>query len=474
MLVRPIPVSRFQQSVLESKSWLRGYVGGRNAGKSKVGSIWISKYAKDGYPCMCVCPDANVAVETSFQSMIETVKYTGQYIKDVQSPLPKVVFRTWDGGVADIVFKGAEVPKKIRGPSKAMLWIDEAQIISEEAFQVAIGVCRFRRKMSPVLATFTPFGFRHWTFSAFFDRIEDYQLPMYYERQIAWFNGKPYVKKADTELIHCATKDNPFAPRDYVRLVGQNYSSRMRDQELEGLYLEIAGLMFQRAKFKLVEEAPLDCQRIRYWDKASTPNDGCFSAGGLIARARNGQLYIEHMIRGQWSASERNEIMMQIAEADYQKYGGTVQTFIEQEGAGSGKEINDQMMIMLGKYPVYTDNASTSAVKVVNGVRLPGDAKIRRSMPLSAQVENGNVSIVAGRWNMDFLDEICLYPEYRFTDQVDAVSAGYNKLMSFGPDNLTSERYTGDAGLGHYGRAVELTDSDRRSDIYRTRLPWNN
>lgn len=474
MSVRPIPISRFQKRVLESEAWFTGYVGGRNAGKSKVGSIWIANNAKNGYPCMCVCPDANVAIETSFQSMVETVKYSGQFIDSVMSPLPKVIFRTWDEGVANIVFKGAEVPRKIRGPSKAMLWIDEAQIISQEAIEIAVGMCRWRRMMSPVLATFTPFGFRHWTFEYFFERIEDHELHLHDPAKIAWFNGKPYLPKPDTNLVHCATKDNPFAPRDYVRLIGQNYSSRMRDQELEGLYLEIAGLMFQRAKFKLVDEAPIECQRVRYWDKASTSNDGCFSAGALIARSRNGQIFIEHVIRGQWSANERNEVMKQISESDYQKYGGSVQTYIEQEGAGSGKEINDQMMIMLGKYPVYTDLASTSAVKKINGVKLPGDAKVRRSMPLSAAVENGNVSIVSGRWNSDFLEEIVLYPEYRFSDQVDAVSAGYNKLLGFGPDNLTAERYTGDSGERHYGRTVELTEDGLGSDIYRTRLPWNN
>ncbi len=68
--------------------------------------------------------------ETTLPTFIETAQYTGQYIKHNVSPTPRVWFRTFDGGRAEIVFKGAEKPDKLRGPSKAGLWLMKRRSLS--------------------------------------------------------------------------------------------------------------------------------------------------------------------------------------------------------------------------------------------------------------------------------------------------------------------------------------------------------
>lgn len=473
-LVRPIPISRAQERFLKSQSWITGFVGGRGAGKTKIGCIAVAQKARNLDPWMCISPDANVLMETTFPAFVETVKYSGQYLSEVKSKNPTVTFRTWDDGVATLVFKGAEVPDKLRGPSKAGLWFDEASIISEEAFTVGIGMCRYKRKLSPIFATFTPRGFRHWTFEKFFSPIEIHQTEKF--SNVQYFSGKPYVPQKRTNLIHCTTRDNPFAPVEYADAIGSNYSAMLREQELEGVFLEIAGLMFQRKDFRLVDAAPIECDRVRYWDRASTPNDGCYSAGALLARDRNGVVFVEHIVRGQWSAYDRNEIIRQTCENDFRRYNGTVSTYIEEEG-GSGKEVVDQLIAFLGKYPVYRDSASVAqAMRLVGGVKLPGDAKVRRAAPLSAQSQAGNVRMVAGNWNADFLDEITCFPEYRYCDQVDAVCAAYNKLASFPSDSMAPESYDKPSGVRHYGRLVENSshydDQEDEFSYRRQRLPW--
>ncbi len=80
-----------------------------------------------------------------------------------------------------------------------------------------------------------------------------------------------------------------------------------------------------------------------------------------MARASNGLFYVEHVVRGQWSALERNRIIEQTAERDAHKYGGTVTIYVEQEGAGAGKETTDQLILQLCQFPVYRDLASVSA-----------------------------------------------------------------------------------------------------------------
>lgn len=101
-------------------------------------------------------------------------------------------------------------------------------------------------------------------------------------------------------------------------------SSQLAEQELEGHFIEIAGLMFQRSWFKKVDQAPRDAMRVRYWDKAATPDGGSYTAGVLLARCPRGMTYIEHAIRGQWSYHQRDIEIERTAESDHQKYNGEV------------------------------------------------------------------------------------------------------------------------------------------------------
>ena len=54
--------------------------------------------------------------------------------------------------------------------------------------------------------------------------------------------------------------------------------------------------------------------------------------------------------------------------------------------------------------------------------------KVTRAEPLAAQAEAGNVDILEGSWNEDFLDEITTFPNSTFMDQVDASSRAFNEV----------------------------------------------
>jgi len=106
--------------------------------------------------------------------------------------------------------------------------------------------------------------------------------------------------------------------------------------------------------------------------------------------------------------------MKQTARADHAKYGGLVYIWIEQEGSGGGKESAEYSLRDLAGYTVQVE----PAVK---------DKEIRAE-PLAAQAEAGNVFLIEGAWNAAFLDELCMFPNGRFNDQVDAASGAFNKL----------------------------------------------
>jgi predicted phage terminase large subunit-like protein len=471
MLVRPLGIYRQQQEFLESQAWIRGFCGGRGTGKTVVGSMAVADEARRGEPWLCVAPDNNMAREVVLPVVEQTLKSTNQYIRHVISPAPKVWFHAIGGGVANLTIRGAEKPDKLLGRSVAGLWLEEASTIPQVVFEKTIPVCRFRGRMGRVLCTFTPRGFAHWSFNAFYEEItweEALQLPAG-----SWklFRDRPYRPKKRSQLVTASTKDNWFLSEDFYDAIKDNYSTALSMQELGGEFIELQGTMFSLKNFQVVSSAPRQCQRVRYWDKASTDSDGCFSAGVLLAKDGDGIIYVESVVRGQWSALTRNRIIKETCAADELMYGGEVITYIEQEGAGSGKDVNEEIIRQLGEYTVFSDPASASAKVKVGGVLLPGDAKVRRAMRFSGQVAANNVRIVEGPWNRDFTEELCAFPHYVYCDQVDAVSAGYLKLAKSIPDNVTSQRETMAADVRKFGQMAVVSDSTSTAALLGA-LPW--
>jgi len=430
LAIRPVPIYRKQADFIDVREKIAGFVGGRGCGKTWIGAYRVQREARHGDPWMAISPDAGVVHETTYPTFIEVAKETGCYMRSVGSPYPRVWWRTHDDGIADIVFRSAEVPKKLRGPSKAGIWIDEASVCNEEAFTIALATLRHRGKMGPCLMTLTPKGRAHWTFEAFYEEVDDRQIGTdgCSADGVVWIQGKAYRPRKNSRLIHARTSDNPFLPPEFYDVIAGRYSSTLAAQELEGNFIDIAGIMFRREWFMFAEFAPRDARRIRYWDRAATPGGGDYSAGVLVAMDDKGLIYIEDVVRGQWSYHDRNSVMMQTAERDSRKYGGEVVIFTEQEGGSSGTEVSQQVVRMLAGHPVFVDIVSGQASRKIDGQKLPGEAKVIRALPLAGQAEAGNVRIVKGRWNGDFLDEICAFPEFTNDDQVDGATGAYNKL----------------------------------------------
>lgn len=401
-----------QLAFVESEAWLRGFVAGRGAGKTNIGAYDMITGARDGESCMVVSPSYVVMEETTWPTFKEVADQLGVWISGVRSPIRKAVFRTQDGGRAEATFRTGDKPDSLRGPNKAWLWYDEASLIPKDAFDIGMAVLRHKGTMGRATMTFTPRGKVHWTHQAFYER-----------------RGMDYIQKPNTHLVQAHTIENPFLPEEYYENIRGLYSEALAEQELAGQFVDLEGLVFRREWFEIVREVPADADRVRYWDKASTPGDGCYSAGVLMARDKGtGIFYVEDVVRGQWSADERNRIIRQTAEIDARKYNNLVQIHFEQEPGSGGKESAMITIRELAGHPVYRDIVSGSRQKLVGGERIPGPAKVVRAQPMAAQAEAGNVKILSSAWMEDYLAELCAFPEYKYSDQVDASSGAFNKI----------------------------------------------
>ena len=50
-----------------------------------------------------------------------------------------------------------------------------------------------------------------------------------------------------------------------------------------------------------------------------------------------------------------------------------------------------------------------------------------RATPLAAQAEAGNVKLVKGAWNAQFIDELCAFDKGAHDDDVDAASGAFGQ-----------------------------------------------
>lgn len=154
---------------------------------------------------------------------------------------------------------------------------------------------------------------------------------------------------------------------------------------------------------------PID-KMIRYWDKAGTQAAGCYTAGVKMARLKDGAYIILDCVRGQWEPFRRNKIILQTAQLD----GFACQVALEQEPGSGGKESGLISVRELAGFKVTLDK--------------PVGDKATRAEPLSSQIAAGNVYILQGDWNSKFIEEMRLFPNSRYKDQVDAASAAFNML----------------------------------------------
>lgn len=224
---------------------------------------------------------------------------------------------------------------------------------------------------------------------------------------------KPEFGKSLT-FIRSRLEDNPALiakdPGYEANLEALPLVDRERLREGNWKVRPSAGKVFDRGWFPIVAAAPAQAKRVRYWDKAATEGGGAYTAGVRIAY-KGGIFYIEDVVRGQWSAGHRDQVMQQVAEAD----GRGVEIWVEQEPGSGGKESAQASVKQLAGFAVRAD-------------RVTGD-KVERAKPMSAQAEAGNVVLVQGDWHEVFLHEAHTFPDSKYKDQVDAAAGAVNKLV---------------------------------------------
>lgn len=244
------------------------------------------------------------------------------------------------------------------------------------------------------------------------DEWEYLMLPMRFEesRRTRTSIGWTDWRTSDGQLLWEAVYDERK-----VRRLERSLGSKRAAGQLQQRPVSLEGEVFHREWFEIVDAAPAQARRVRYWDRAGTEGSGKYTAGVRMSVA-GGMFYVENVRRARLSFGRREQLIKQTAELDDAEHPGAVRIWLEQEPGSGGKDSAAISVRLLAGYDAHAD--------VVSG---QGN-KVARAQPLAAQAEAGNVKLVRGDWNAEYLDELEAFPGGEFSDQVDASSGAFNRL----------------------------------------------
>lgn len=272
-LRKTVRLHRVQAEFRRSPALFRGFVGGRGAGKTWVGAYDAIRRGKRGRSYLVASPTGVLMGDTTFPTFKALAQELGVWDPGGVrlNPYPTVTLSTG----ATYRFRTAENPDRMRGPNLSGCWLDEASLMVEDAYRVAIGALREQGEQGWLSATFTPKGVYHWTYDVF-------------------AKGRP-----DTALYRSHTRDNPFNPPGFAETLARQYSPLYARQELGAEFLEIEGAEWpgewfgESLWFKDWPPDSIVLRVIALDPSKGRGEDGDDSAFVLLGRDRAGTLWVE-------------------------------------------------------------------------------------------------------------------------------------------------------------------------------------
>lgn len=207
-----------QAEFRRSPALYRAFVGGRGAGKSWCGAYDLLRRVRPGGAYLVGSPTGVMMQDTTFPTLKALATDLGCWAGVKLTPYPTATILL-ERGEAALRFRTADDPERMRGPNLRGAWLDEASLMHEDAFKIAIGSLRDGQHVGWLSATFTPKGPNHWTHREF--------------------------TKADACMYRARTDQNPFLSPAFAATLKRQYGeTQFARQELGGEFVSIEGAEF--------------------------------------------------------------------------------------------------------------------------------------------------------------------------------------------------------------------------------------
>ena len=183
------------------------------------------------------------------------------------------------------------------------------------------------------------------------------------------------------------------------------------------------GSLFRVDRLLIEPAIPLKWRRgpVRFWDKAASQGQGSWTVGVKMALDHQDRFWVLDVQRFRLESGGREQRILAVAALD----GKQCRIGIEQEPGGGGKES------ALSAQKAYGRAGFRSYIDVVRGSKEERAGDINgeiRADTFAAQVNTYNIVLVPAPWNETFIDELRLFPNSKYKDQVDATVGAYNML----------------------------------------------
>jgi predicted phage terminase large subunit-like protein len=240
-------------------------------------------------------------------------------------------------------------------------------------------------------------------------------LPMEYEPERAC---RTSIGWSDPRTDEGQLLDEARFPRPVIDQLKRDLGSYAYAGQYQQRPVPREGGMFKRQWFEgqVIKAAPAGTIWVRGWDLAATKlnasdTKGARTAGVKLGRAPNGSFIVGDARAAGEDASNVERLIKSVAEID----GVGVHIDLPQDPGQAGKVQKRALVQLLTGYNVRVTPET-------------GD-KVTRAGPVASQAEGGNLYILEGHWNEEFLNEICLFPGGARKDLVDAMSRAFGALQ---------------------------------------------
>jgi len=198
-----------QRQFWACKPRFTGFVGGRGSGKSYAGCLKVLQMPPGSI---------GLVAAPTYPMLRDATLKTFQGICNASTPSIIHSFNKADMEMrlvngTTILWRSADNPDTLRGPTLDWFWFDEAAMMPKIAWDIAIGTLRGG---GPAWATTTPRGYS-WLYDLF-------------------------LKKASSsyELVRASMRSNQFTTEEFKQSMEELYSGSWAKQELDGEFVEWA------------------------------------------------------------------------------------------------------------------------------------------------------------------------------------------------------------------------------------------
>jgi phage terminase large subunit-like protein len=205
---REIELYATQYDFVTAKDRFTAFIAGIGSGKTFGGAVKGTSLAKHGTLGLVVSPTYPMLRDA-------TLRAYGEILGDAMTlHKGEMLGRLVNG--AEILFRSADQPDRLRGPNIHWAHLDEGALCPRGTWEIIIGRLRADGGAGPCFVTSTPKG-RNWL----------------------------YERTADMRIFRAHTRDNPYISREFVDSLERSYTGKFAEQELAGEFVGFEGLVYE-------------------------------------------------------------------------------------------------------------------------------------------------------------------------------------------------------------------------------------